>query len=142
MALECVTLLHRNVVIAMHGPLQREGLEPLLPPRAKESSMSRKERILAMLAEEPKDAFLRYSLAMELRKEGENDESVRMLKELAYDPTDKYVAAYFMAAQQLAELDSVEDARTLLRDGIEEARRQNNLHAAAEMSELLAELGK
>jgi predicted Zn-dependent protease len=104
--------------------------------------MSRKERILAMLAEEPADAFLRYSLAMELRKEGDNAESIRLLRELAYDPKEKYVAAYFMAAQQLAELDQLEDARTLLRDGIEEARRQSNLHAAAEMSELLVEIGK
>lgn len=104
--------------------------------------MSRKERILAMLAEEPADAFLRYSLAMELRKEGDNVESIRLLRELAYDPKEKYVAAYFMAAQQLVELDQLEDARTLLRDGIEEARQQSNLHAAAEMSELLVEIGK
>jgi hypothetical protein len=47
-----------------------------------------------------------------------------------------------MAAQQLAELDQIEQARALLRDGIEEARTQNNLHAAAEMSELLSDLGK
>jgi thioredoxin-like negative regulator of GroEL len=104
--------------------------------------MSRKERILAMLSEEPNDPFLRYSLAMELRKEGDHEESVRLFKELAYDPKEKYVAAFFMAAQQLAEREQIEDARTLLRDGIEEARNQKNLHAAAEMSELLAELGK
>jgi predicted Zn-dependent protease len=104
--------------------------------------MSRKERILAMLQDDPNDAFLKYTLAMELRKEGDLDESVRMLRALAYDPDEKYVAAYFMAAQQLAELDQVEEARTFLRDGIDEARKQNNLHAAAEMSELLSELGK
>jgi hypothetical protein len=47
-----------------------------------------------------------------------------------------------MAAQQLAELERIEDARELLRDGIEEARAQGNSHAAAEMAELLAQLGK
>jgi predicted Zn-dependent protease len=104
--------------------------------------MSRKERILAMLQDDPNDSFLKYTLAMELRKEGDLTESIRMLRSLAYDPNEKYVAAYFMAAQQLTELDQVEEARTLLRDGIEEARKQNNLHAAAEMSELLSELGK
>jgi predicted Zn-dependent protease len=104
--------------------------------------MSRKDRILAMLNDEPNDPFLRYSLAMELRKEGNHDESIRMLRALAYDPDEKYVAAYFMAAQQLVELDQIDEARTLLRDGIEEARLQKNLHAAAEMGELLAELGK
>jgi hypothetical protein len=80
--------------------------------------------------------------AMEMRKEQDHEESIRILRELAYDPQAKYVAAFFMAAQQLAELDQIEQARALLRDGIEEARTQNNLHAAAEMSELLSDLGK
>jgi hypothetical protein len=35
--------------------------------------MSRREKIEAMLAEEPQDVFLRYSLAMELDKEGDHD---------------------------------------------------------------------
>lgn len=104
--------------------------------------MSRKEKILAMLADDPDDAFLRYTLAMELRKEGSLEESIEMLRELAYSPSAKYVAAFFMAAQQLVELERTEDARTMLRDGIEEARAQNNAHAAAEMAELLSELGK
>ena len=104
--------------------------------------MSRKENILAMLADDPNDAFLRYTLAMELRKEGEHEQSIDILRDLAYAPTSKYVAAFFMAAQQLAELERIEDARELLRDGIEEARAQGNSHAAAEMAELLAELGK
>lgn len=104
--------------------------------------MSRKEKIQAMLAEEPNDAFLKYSLAMELRKEDSFEESIQILKQLAYDPSVKYVAAFFMAAQQLAELGQTEEARGFLRDGIEEARAQNNLHAAAEMSELLKDLGK
>lgn len=104
--------------------------------------MSRKEKIIAMLVDEPNDPFLRYSLALELGKENQCDESISILKDLAYDPQVRYVAAFFMAAQQLAELGRIEDARGFLRDGIEEARVQNNLHAAAEMSELLKELGK
>ena len=35
--------------------------------------MNRREKIEAMLAEDPTDTFLRYSLAMELRSEGEHD---------------------------------------------------------------------
>ncbi len=104
--------------------------------------MSRKDRILEMLQDEPSDSFLRYSLAMELRKEGNHDESIALFSELAKKETPPYVAAFFMAAQQLAELDRIDDSRTMLREGIEEARKQNNLHAAAEMSELLAELGR
>lgn len=102
--------------------------------------MSRKEKILAMLADDPGDTFLRYSLAMELRSEGNHPESLQKLGELMND-SPPYVPAFFMAAQQLADLGRVDEARTFLRDGIDQARAQNDHHAAAEMSELLASLG-
>lgn len=102
--------------------------------------MSRREKIQAMLADDPQDQFLRYSLAMELDKEGENDESLTGLEALTKDESP-YVPAFFMAAQQLARLDRVSEARTFLRDGIEEARRQGDAHAAGEMSEFLQSLG-
>jgi thioredoxin-like negative regulator of GroEL len=103
---------------------------------------SRLEKILDMLKAEPRDPFLRYTLAMEYRKQQENEKSLELLMELALKEEPKHVSAFFMAAQQLVELDRIEDARTFLRDGIEEARKQNNHHAAAEMGELLAEIGK
>ncbi len=103
--------------------------------------MSRREQIEAMLQEEPNDLFLRYGLAMEYRKEGNHDESLRGLRELTrWEPP--YVAAFFMAAQQLVDLGRIEEARTYLRDGIDAARSQGNSHAAAEMSELLSSLGE
>lgn len=103
--------------------------------------MSRREKIEAMLLEDPSDTFLRYSLAMELRSEGDNDASIDRLTELTKDATP-YVPAFFMAAQQLAELGRIDEARTFLREGIDEARHQGDQHAAAEMSELLASLGQ
>ncbi len=101
---------------------------------------SRREKIEAMLADDPQDTFLRYSLAMELDKEGENDQSLERLAELTKDDPP-YVPAFFMAGQQLVRLDRVNEARTFLRDGIEQARQQNDAHAAGEMSEFLASLG-
>lgn len=103
---------------------------------------SRLEKIQSMLADDPRDSFLRYTLAMEYRKLDDNEKSLELLTELATKEEPKYVAAFFMAAQQLVELDRIEEARTFLRDGIDEARSQNNHHAAAEMAELLAEIGK
>ncbi|QEG00919.1 hypothetical protein Mal15_49950 [Stieleria maiorica] len=102
--------------------------------------MSRKEKILAMLQDDPSDTFLRYSLAMELRSEGDHDSSLGKLGELMRD-TPPYVPAFFMAAQQLVDLGRIDEARTRLRDGIDQARHQGDGHAAAEMSELLATLG-
>jgi hypothetical protein len=77
---------------------------------------------------------------MELDKEGDHEGSLSRLAELQRDKPP-YVPAFFMAAQQLVGLARTTDARTVLRDGIEEARRQGNAHAAGEMSELLASLG-
>ena len=101
---------------------------------------SRRERIMAMLADDPRDTFLRYSLAMELEKEQDHEGSLRGLRELMAD-AKPYVPAFFMAAQQLTRLGRVEEARTVLRDGIDQARQQGDAHAAGEMSEFWSSLG-
>jgi len=103
--------------------------------------MSRREKIEAMLVDDPHDTFLRYGLAMEFRSEGNHAASLDRLADLTRDETP-YVPAFFMAAQQLADLRRFDEARTYLRTGIDEARRQGDGHAAAEMSELLAQLGE
>lgn len=102
--------------------------------------MSRREKIEAMLADDPADTFLRYSLAMELDKEGDHDRSLAEFASLMTS-APPYVPAFFMAAQQLSRLDRIADARSALRDGIEHARTSGDTHAAAEMSEFLASLG-
>ena len=101
--------------------------------------MSRRKKIEAMLADEPHDVFLRYSLAMELDKEGEHDRSLSTLLELTREDAP-YVPAFLMMGQQLARLERASDAREILRDGIEAARTQGDAHAAGEMSEFLAGL--
>ncbi len=93
-----------------------------------------------MLADDPADEFLRYSLAMELDKEGQHDRSLAQFEGLVAD-NPSYVAAYFMAAQQLARIDRVAEARAKLRDGIEAAHSAGDAHAAREMSDFLASLG-
>ncbi len=102
--------------------------------------MTRREKIEAMLVEQPDDAFLRYSLAMELDKEGRHDESLARLEGLMRDKPP-YVAAFFRAGEQFSRLGRLAEARMALRNGIETARVQGDLHAAGEMSEFLAGLG-
>ena len=46
-------------------------------PRCEPTRMTRREKIEAMLADDPRDVFLRYSLAMELDKEGAHDAQPR-----------------------------------------------------------------
>jgi len=104
------------------------------------STPSRRERIEAMLADDPDDQMLRYGLALELDKENDHQRSLAILQTLADDDAP-YVPAYFMAGQQLTRLGRVQEARNVLRAGIEEARRQGNAHAAGEMGDLLTSLG-
>jgi predicted Zn-dependent protease len=102
---------------------------------------TRREKIEAMLKDEPQDQFLRYSLACEYDNEGRNDESLALFQGLIADQPPQ-VHAFFRGAQLLVKLDRIAEARAMLRDGIEVARQQNELHAASEMGELLVSLGK
>jgi len=101
---------------------------------------SRREKIEAMLADEPEDQFLRYALAMELEKAGEHGGSLELLRGLMNEQP-AHVPAFFMAGQHLAKQNRIAEAREVLRAGIEQARRQGDAHAAGEMSDFLAGLG-
>ena len=103
-------------------------------------TQSRREKIEEMLKDEPEDTFLRYSLAMEMTSEGENEGALGLFGELCrLDPP--HVPAFFRSAQILADQEKVAEAREFLREGIDAARAQNDLHSAAEMGEMLADLG-
>lgn len=101
--------------------------------------MTRREKIEVMLADDPGDTFLRYSLAMELDKEGAHDASLSKFAELTRD-APPYVPAFFMAAQQLVRLGRSEEAKPFLTSGVSAATAQNDHHAAREMSEFLSSL--
>ncbi len=101
---------------------------------------SRREKIEALLTQEPADTFLRYGLAVEYDNEERFDDSLAQFQGLTRD-RPPHVASFFRGAQLLARLDRIEEARAWLRTGIEEARTQGDAHAAGEMSELLANLG-
>ncbi len=96
----------------------------------------RMQQIEAMLAEDPKDSFLRYGLAMEYISHGDDATGVMQLQELLAE--EAYVPAYLMAAQALNRLGRDPEACTVLQAGIEAARLQGNDHALSEMQSLLA----
>lgn len=101
---------------------------------------TRRQKIEAMLTDDPDDIFLRYSLALELENEGEWQAGLDILEILARG-TPPYVPAFQMAAQHLVKHDRPDEARACLREGIEAARSQGMSHAAAEMAEMLMGLG-
>lgn len=117
-----------------------KSLNCVLPESTGMTALNRRQKIEQMLADEPHDIFLRYSLAMELSNEGELEQALNLLKQLSQE-VPPYVPAFFRSAQMLADIDRVDEARQFLRDGIEAARTQGDLHAAAEMGEMLSDLG-
>ncbi len=101
--------------------------------------MSRRAEIESMLKDAPGDTFLQYALAMELRSEGEHEESLKLFGDLmAAKPP--HVPAFFMAGQQLAGLDRIPEAQEILKQGIQQANEQGNAHASGEMTEFLMSL--
>ena len=101
----------------------------------------RRAQIETMLESEPRDLFLRYCLAVEMQADGEPESALAKFDELCRE-VPPHVAAFFRRAQLLVELERIEESRSVLREGIEIARSQGDLHAAGEMSELLADLGQ
>ena len=88
----------------------------------------------------PDDAFARYALGLEYSGSGETDAALAEFQRLLAAHPD-YTNGYFMAAQTLARAERIDEARALLDQGIECARRTRNQHALSEMEAMLDELG-
>ena len=85
-----------------------------------------------MLAQNPRDSFARYGLAMEHVINGELEEAVVEFRNLLdYNPD--YAAAYFHGGQALEKLGRVEDARAMYQKGIETASRTGDQHTRSEL---------
>jgi predicted Zn-dependent protease len=94
----------------------------------------------ASLAEDPRDSFLRYGLAMQCLRERATDEGRDRLKALIADHPEESIAAYQQLGQSFAETDELEHARYWLELGIQKARKAGESHAASEMQGLLETL--
>lgn len=98
--------------------------------------MSREEKIRSLLAAEPDDAFLNFSLAMELAKLERWDESFAQFDRLIEVDPD-YVGAYFHKGKTFAMLGRADDAREVIRRGITKAAEVGDFHAKGEMEEFV-----
>jgi predicted Zn-dependent protease len=92
-----------------------------------------------ILAQNPKDAFARYGLAMEYAGRGETEMALTEFARLLQEHPD-YTAGYFMAAQALAKAERIDEAKVQLAHGIASARRTGNQHALSEMQAMLDDL--
>src|SRR5271170_8215016 len=102
--------------------------------------MDRIAVLTEVLTANPEDSFARYGLAMEYSNAGQIEPALQEFKTLIEKNPD-YTPAYFMAAQALAKVDRVDEAKRWLVDGVSSARRTGNMHAQSEMTAMLEELG-
>ena len=101
--------------------------------------MNKIEKILALLAEDPLDNFLRHALALENIKMGE-DEKARVLFEeiLTRDPA--YIGSYYHLAKLLERNEKTEEAIKWYEKGMEAARKAGDNHALGELRGAYEEL--
>jgi Tfp pilus assembly protein PilF len=99
----------------------------------------RLQQIQAWLAETPDDPELRYALAMEYRSLGDDERTADSLQKLIADQP-QYVASYLMLAQTLVKLVRDDEAKDVLRRGVQAAKQAGNEHAMSELQVMLESL--
>ncbi|HXE30192.1 MAG TPA: tetratricopeptide repeat protein [Terriglobales bacterium] len=99
---------------------------------------NRREHLQEFVRLHPDQPFARYGLAMDFANAGESVEALEQFTTLQRNHPD-YTAAYQQAGQLLIRLQRWDEARTVLRRGLECATRVGDLHAGQEMQGLLEE---
>ena len=99
----------------------------------------RKGQLLDMLARQPDEVFLRFALAMEHVKLGEDDQALAAFgRVIKLDPS--YTAAYTQRAALCEKLSRFDEAKATYRRGIASANARGDHHAASKMQETLDRL--
>ncbi|HZE81727.1 MAG TPA: tetratricopeptide repeat protein [Candidatus Polarisedimenticolia bacterium] len=101
---------------------------------------TRLQMLAQFLEQNPGDAFARYGLAMEYSKVGQTEQALAEFQRLLELHPD-YTNGYFMAAQTLERTGRTPEAKQMLENGVEAAKRTGNKHALSEMAGMLDELG-
>lgn len=98
-------------------------------------SSTRLEQLRGMLADEPADAFIRYAIALELKRAGKMEEAAKDLEALLIaDP--KYIACYYQLALILIDLGRTEEALHVCDAGSLQCITTGDRKARAELLEL------
>jgi Flp pilus assembly protein TadD len=94
------------------------------------------EVLKSMLAQNPRDSFARYGLAMEHANQGNLEQAVAEYR-LLLEHNPDYPAAYFHGGQALEKLGRIDDARAMYQNGIETTSRTGDLHTKSELQAAL-----
>ncbi|MCS7017184.1 MAG: tetratricopeptide repeat protein [Gemmatales bacterium] len=103
------------------------------------SEPTRRQKLEALLTDEPNDPFLKYALAMECAAQGDVPAAVDWFERILREHPE-YIPAYHQYGKMLLQLGHQEQAQAILQRGIREALRSGDTHAAEEMEALLTGL--
>ena len=94
------------------------------------------EVLQSMVAQNPRDSFARYGLAMEHANQGNLEQAAAEYRTLLEHNAD-YAAAYFHGGQTLEKLGRIDDAREMYQKGIEVTTRTGDQHTKSELQAAL-----
>ena len=97
---------------------------------------NRINRLLAFHAQDPEDPFVRFALASEYLKKGDEQAALEWFEELAADQPD-YVGTYYHLGKLYESLGRKDDALATYRSGIQIAQRSREFQALSELQDLL-----
>lgn len=96
-------------------------------------STSRLDTLLEMYNNDTKDSFIRFALAKEFEKLGDNQLALEHYTGLKMDDPE-YVGLYYHLAKLLEEMEASDQAMKVYIEGIAVAKKQKDFHALAELN--------
>ncbi|TKK69786.1 tetratricopeptide repeat protein [Ilyomonas limi] len=101
--------------------------------------MNRIERIQQMLQASPQDNFLRHALALEYIKTGDDTEAEKLFKAILTECPD-YVGSYYHLAKLLERNGNTQEAINWYEQGMQAAKKTNDMHAYNELQSAYEDL--
>lgn len=102
-------------------------------------SAERLQQLRAMLADEPGDLFLRYAIALELKREGDMEQAIEDLHAILIEEPE-HIASYYQLALLLADTGKTKDAIETCEAGSMRCLVTGDRKARAELLELMEAL--
>ncbi len=101
--------------------------------------ITRIEQLKSMLADSPKDCFLKHALALEYIKQNDDDTAQKYFEE-NLENDEKYIATYYHLGHLLERKQLTEDAINIYQKGMAIAQQIGDRHAYGELRSVYEEL--
>lgn len=93
---------------------------------------NRKEQLLNLLEDDPKDPFIKYALGLEYIKEQNHEQALPYFEDVLTNH-EEYLPVYYQAAELYILLEQNEQAESCYQRGIQIAKEQEDRHTLAEL---------